>query len=164
MSVDVEAAMVRFELVACRDRRWVHKGFVAGKNEAIEEARTLVERDPQVSAVRVLMLEDEGRGLSQRPLCTVLPKSARKLEKVHRDQPPSAGTAPRRAKHRLRTRSPRGSSWTARQLALAGLVIITGVGVLGWGLATPKQQSAFDSSDAQKPHLLRDSLTGEYSR
>jgi hypothetical protein len=154
--------MVRFELVACRNRRWVPNGIVTDKTEALEEAHKLVEHDPLVSAVRVLMLEDEGPDLTQRPVCTVLPKSTRKLEKVIRDKPSSAETALARASHRAR--STRGPSWSGRQLALAGMVIIAAVGVLGWSLAVPKQQWAFDLPDAQKPHLLRDTLTGEYSR
>jgi hypothetical protein len=148
--------MVHYELVACRNRRWMPDGVLDSKGEAIEKAHNLVNRDPLVSAVRVLMLEVAESGVTERPVCTVRAPSIRTADR-------SSEIAARVAVARARASRAR-RSWSGRSLAITATVVIAALGVLGVGLAMPKQPWAFNSPEAQKPHLLRNSFTGEFAR
>lgn len=152
--------MVHYELVACRNRRWVPDGILGTKDEALAEAHNLMSRDPLVSAVRVMMCEDKEWGLTGRPVCTLRAASIRAADRNAENSPQTARATARSGVHGARIRR----SWNGRSLAMAATVIVAALGVLGFGLVMPKQPWAFDSPDAQKPHMLRNTFTGEFTR
>lgn len=157
--------MTRYELHVRRNGTWVFTGYLDSKEGAVEEARTLVDRDPQVSAARVVMLENKPDGLAERPVCTILPPRDRK-EPAAKPRPltraPRMGTGLGNGRTTRRVAPSR--PWSRRERALATAVIIGALGLVAYGLAQPKQPWAFDLPDAQKPHMIRNQFTGEFSR
>jgi hypothetical protein len=145
--------MVRYELLACRRRRWEVDRLLEDKQSAVEEARTLVERDPLVSAVRVIRIESRKNGIAERQVCTVAAPSFR-VTSVNRSAGPDA-------RHTTR-RSFRPSS--GRKVLLAVGAIFAAIVMLGYGVMLPKQPWVFDLPAAQMPHMIRDTFTGAYSQ
>jgi hypothetical protein len=156
--------MISYELIACRNGRWVSDGILATRKDALEEARTLVERDALVTAVRVVMLENQKDELVERPVCSVLASAARKpstptTQSTIKLQKPANDAGGHRDNGVVRNRR----SWSPREIMLATAAVAAATALLWYGAMLPKQQWAFDLPAAQQPHMLRDTFTGTYS-
>jgi hypothetical protein len=153
--------VVRYELLARRKRRWQVDGLVEDKTTAVEKARALLGRDPFVSAVRVVMLENRREGMAERTVCMVTARPSRNGKTAGlsrylgagRDEPFVTMARMRRNDNRSRSR---------REILWAAIVGLAAAGFLWYGLTRPTQPWAFDLPDAQKPHMIRNSLTGAY--
>jgi hypothetical protein len=146
--------MVRYEVLTCRKGRWIADGILDTRNAAIEHAQAVADRDYLIAAVRVNALEDNAEGFREKTIYN------RKVSRAPADRPLAAGTRSQTTnKRRAKPQSPSGR----RALILVLLLVIACSAVVGYGLLRPQQPWVFDTPDAQKPHLLRNPFTGQFS-
>jgi hypothetical protein len=150
-----EGVMVRYEVLTCKKGRWTADGILGTRNAAVEHAQALAHRDYLIAAVRVNALEDNAEGFREKTIYN------RRVSRVPTADTPSAlGMRSQRISNRKAgLQSP--SDRRARILVL--LLVIACSAVIGYGLLRPQQPWVFDTPDAQKPHLLRDPFTGQFS-
>jgi hypothetical protein len=146
--------MVRYEVLTCRKGRWIADGILDTRNAAIEHAQAVADRDYLIAAVRVNALEDNAEGFREKTIYN------RKVSRAPADRPLFAGTRSQTInKRRAESQSPS----SRRALILVLLLVIACSALVGYGLLRPQQPWVFDTPDAQKPHLLRNPFTGEFS-
>ena len=146
--------MVRYEVLTCRKGRWIADGILDTRNAAIDHAQAVADRDYLIAAVRVNALEDNAEGFREKTIYN------RKVSRAPTDRPLAAGTRSQTTnKRRAKPQSPSGRC----ALILVLLLVIASSAVVGYGLLRPQQPWVFDTPDAQKPHLLRNPFTGEFS-
>ena len=146
-----------YELLACRRKRWDREGVALDKDEALEDARTLVERDPLVTAVRVMMIENGKDGITERPVRFITRASLRGAVPNTKPTPETdlVETAPSGSfAAASRTRVNPKRSWSNRERALTAAVVLAAVGLLCFGALLPKRQWAFDLPEAQRTHIV----------
>lgn len=146
--------MVRYEVLTCKKGRWTADGILDTRNAAVEHAQALTHRDYLIAAVRVNTLEDNAEGFREK---TIYNRRVLRVPAV--DTPSAVGTRSQTTSNPRRRQSPSGRR--ARILVL--LLVIACSAVIGYGLFRPQQPWVFDTPDAQKPHLLRDPFTGQFS-
>jgi hypothetical protein len=147
--------MVRYEVLTCKKGRWTADVILDTRNAAVEHAQTLVHRDYRVAAVRVNALEDHAEGFREKTIYN------RKVSRVPVADTPSAVGMLSQTTSKRKTGRQSPSDRRARILVL--LLVIACSAVIGYGLLRPQQPWVFDTPDAQKPHLLRDPFTGQFS-
>jgi hypothetical protein len=146
--------MVRYEVLTCRKGRWIADGILDTRNAAIDHAQAVADRDYLIAAVRVNALEDNAEGFREKTIYN------RKVSRVPANPPLAADSRPQTTnKRKAKPRSPSAR----RALILVLLLVIACSALVGYGLLRPQQPWVFDTPDAQKPHLLRNPFTGEFS-
>jgi hypothetical protein len=142
--------MVRYEVLTCQRGRWTADGILDSRNAAVEYAQALANRNYLVAAVRVMALEENSDGFREQLVYNRNVSRARPA-KTGRIQGIGVSTAMRKVRSGMGGR------------VLIVLLFIACAALMGYGLMKPKQPWVFDTPDAQKPHLLRDSFTGDFS-
>ena len=144
--------MVRYEVLTCQSGRWTARGILDSQNAAVEHAQALANRNYMIAAVRVMALEEDADGFKEQVVYN---------RKVARASAAKAGQAQAIGKPKPSAMRQVRSGMAARILVL--LLFIACAALMGYGLIKPKQPWVFDTPDAQKPHLLRSSFTGDFS-
>jgi hypothetical protein len=147
--------MVRYEVLTCKRGRWTADVILDTRNAAVEHAQTVAHRDYLIAAVRVNALEDNAEGFREKTIYH------RKVSRVPVADMPSANGMLSQTTSKRKTGRQSPSGRRARILVL--LLVIACSAVIGYGLRRPQQPWVFDTPDAQKPHLLRDPFTGQFS-
>ncbi len=142
--------MVRYEVLTCQRGRWTADGILDSRSAAVEHAQALADRNYRVAAVRVMALEEDADGFKEQIVYN---------RKIARASAAKGGPAHVIGKP-IALRKAR-SGVGARILVL--LLFIACAALMGYGLMKPKQPWVFDSPAAQKPHLLRNSFTGDFT-
>jgi hypothetical protein len=147
--------MLRYEVLTCKQGRWTTEGILGTRNAAVEHAQALADRNYLISGVRVMALDDDSKGFKERMVYNrTVSRVSRWIRAADRRGPAQAVGKPT-----ARRKTPSDM----RRHMLVIVLAIACAALIGYGSFTPQKPWVFDTPDAHKPHLLRNSFTGESS-
>lgn len=177
--------MRSFEVLQRTGDRWLLAGVFDDAAAAVADAKSLVERSNVQIAVRVIAVEHRASGFTEWTIHeestftegVVMDEPEKKQETPATispgpapAEPQSPSTPPRRRvlgprarRSKVPKRPPQRPLLPARYAAALIVIAIVG-GVVAVAMRQPPSVWVFDTPEAQKPHALRNSWTGEISR
>jgi hypothetical protein len=177
--------MRSFEVLQRTGDRWLLAGLFDDAAAAVADAKSLVERANVPIAVRVIAVEHQASGFTEwtihqestftegivmdepekkRETPATASRGPALAEPQARAMPPKRRVlAPRARRSKVTKRPPRRPLLPARYAAALIVIAIVG-GVVAVAMRQPPSPWVFDTPEAQKPHALRNSWTGEISR
>ncbi len=177
--------MRSFEVLQRTGDRWLLAGVFDDAAAAVADAKSLVKRSHVQIEVRVIAVENRASGFiewtvhqestftegvvvdepeRQQVAPAAVPREPAAAEpETHSPSTTRRVQAPRGLRRRVTKRPPQRPLLPARYAAALLVIAIVG-GVVAVAMRQPPSAWVFDTPEAQKPHALRNSWTGEISR